>query len=67
MTDPISTLPPWWAERLALLLAALGEVSLSPAERASLAILAGQDPVTVLHLAAVLRRVRQSPPGGEPR
>lgn len=61
---PTGGLPAWWAERLRLLLDALGEVAVSPAERASLAIVAGQEPATVVHLAAVLRRAREHQPAG---
>lgn len=67
MSDPTSSLPPWWAERLALLLDALGDIPVSPPERASLVILARQEPTTVLHLADLLRRCRLSVLGGETR
>lgn len=63
---PTSTLPGWWAHRLAVLLDALGDIPVAPAERASLAILARQDLTTVLHLADLLRRCRLSVLGGEP-
>jgi hypothetical protein len=58
VTDPISMLPDWRLARLAILLDALGDAPISYSERASLAILAGQDLVTVENVAAVIRRAR---------
>lgn len=56
MSDPLSRLPRWQADRMTLLLDALGDIALSYPERASLAWIAGQDFVTVENLAAVIRR-----------
>lgn len=51
-------LPTWQLRRLVLLVDALGDPPLSTAERASLAVLARQDQVTVDNVAAVIRRAR---------
>lgn len=60
MTDPTRGLPPAWAARLTVLLDALGHVPMSYRERASLAVLAGQEPATVEHLAALIHRSRRA-------
>lgn len=59
-----TTLPPWHAARLAVLLDALGGVSISEAERRSLVWLAGFEAHTVENIAEVIIRARQIP---EPR
>jgi hypothetical protein len=58
MSDPISALPSWQADRLALLVDALGDPPTSSPERASLVWLAGFELPTVENLAAVIRRAR---------
>jgi len=50
-------LPQWQADRLAVLLDALGGVSLGARERASLTWLAGFEADTVENVAAVMRRL----------
>jgi hypothetical protein len=55
-----TTLPPWHAARLTVLLDALDGVALSDAERASLAWLAGFEAHTVENVAAVITRARQT-------
>jgi hypothetical protein len=56
-----TTLPPWQAARLTVLLDALGSVSISDAERRSLVWLAGFEAHTVENLAAVISRARRTP------
>jgi hypothetical protein len=56
-----TTLPPWQAARLAVLLDALDGVALSDAERASLVWLAGFEAHTVENIAEVITRARQTP------
>ena len=56
-----TTLPPWHAARLTVLLDALGGVSISDAERASLTWLAGCEAHTVKNIAEVIIRARQTP------
>jgi hypothetical protein len=58
LTDPISRLPDWQRARFAMLLDALDGIPLSYPEKASLAVLAREELVTVENLAAVIRRVR---------
>jgi hypothetical protein len=58
LSDPISRLPDWQRARLAMLLDALDGIPLSYPEKASLAVLAREELVTVENLAAVIRRVR---------
>lgn len=60
MSDPISSLPKWRRDRLDLLVTALGDPPMSYAELASLAVVAGNDELTIENCAAVLRRVTQS-------
>jgi hypothetical protein len=60
MSDPTRSLPPAWAARFTVLLDALGHVPMSYRERASLAVLAGQEPATVEHLAALIHRSRRA-------
>ena len=55
-----TTLPPWQAARLAVLLDALGSVSISDAERQSLVWLAGFEAHTVENIAGVISRARQT-------
>ena len=50
-------LPQWQADRLATLLDALGGISVTDAERRSLAWLAGFEAATVENVAAVMRRL----------
>jgi len=50
-------LPRWQADRLATLLDALGGISVTDAERRSLAWLAGFEAATVENVAAVMRRL----------
>jgi len=56
-----TTMPPWQAARLAVLLDALSGVPLSDAERASLTWLAGFERCTVENVAAVITRARRIP------
>ena len=58
MSDPISRLPDWQRARLVMLLDALEGIPLSYPEKASLAVLAREELVTVENLAAVIRRAR---------
>jgi hypothetical protein len=58
LSDPISRLPDWQLERLAILLDALDGVPLSYPEKASLALLAREEFVTVENIAAAIRRAR---------
>ncbi len=60
-----TTLPPWTAASLAMLLDALDGVALSASERASLAWLAEFGTHTVKNIAAVITRVRQTSEGGK--
>jgi hypothetical protein len=55
-----TTLPPWQAARLAVLLDALGGVAISDAERRSLVWLAGFEAHTVENIAEVIIRARQT-------
>jgi hypothetical protein len=55
-----TTLPPWQATRLAVLLDALGGVPISDAERRSLAWLAGFEAHTVENIAEMIIRARQT-------
>ncbi len=56
-----TTLPPWQAARLTVLLDALGGVPISDAEHRSLVWLAGFEAHTVENIAAVITRARQTP------
>ena len=51
-------LPQWQADRLVTLLAELDGVPISDAERRSLAWLCGFEDHTVVHLAAVIHRIK---------
>ena len=55
-----TTLPPWQAARLAVLLDALDGVALSDAERRSLVWLAGFEAHTVENIAEVIISARQT-------
>jgi hypothetical protein len=55
-----TSLPPWHAARLTVLLDALGSVPISDAERRSLVWLAGFEAHTVENVAAVITRARQT-------
>jgi hypothetical protein len=55
-----TTLPPWHAARLTVLLDALGGVPISDAEHRSLVWLAGFEAHTVENVAAVITRARQT-------
>jgi hypothetical protein len=55
-----TTLPPWHATRLAVLLDALGSVPISDAERRSLVWLARFEAHTVENIAEVISRARQT-------
>ena len=52
-------LPAWQADRLALLLDAIGGISIGARERASLVWLAGFESDTVANVAAVIGRLRR--------
>jgi hypothetical protein len=58
--DGMTTLPPWQAAWLAVLLDALGSVPISDAERRSLVWLAGFEAHTVENIAEVITRARQT-------
>ncbi len=58
-----TTLPPWTAASLAMLLDALDGVALSASERASLAWLAEFGTHTVKNIAVMITRVRQPQEG----
>lgn len=60
MSDPISNLPKWQRDRMDLLITALGDPPMSYPEQASVAVIAGEDEVTVENLASVFRRVAQA-------
>jgi hypothetical protein len=55
-----TTLPPWQAARLTVLLDALGGVTISDAERRSLIWLAGFEAHTVENITEVIIRARQT-------
>jgi hypothetical protein len=55
-----TTMPPWQAARVAVLLDALGGVPISDAERRSLMWLAGSEAHTVENVAAMITRARQT-------
>lgn len=57
MSDPVSNLPAWQLARLDALIDALGDPPMSYPERASLAIIAGNDETTIDNFVAVLGRV----------
>ena len=60
MSDPFSNLSEWHAAQLALLVDALGDPPMTFPEKASLAIIANNDEVTVENLAGLFRRVAQA-------